>query len=311
MKGTVTSIFGVLIVATLVLMAVPASADERGLTVEVDEDTKVEIRSESQVATNEIDFKFKAESANRPKLAVAVERERENATVEVEIEVEFSAAFREVFEFEDSNGNGLQDSNEGRLSEVRLDSLSFAPVEVVSHQRDGLDGFKVTLSGTKDGFTFGLVSYIFPSEATINGTLVPEEAVKVDILIEGYDFVSETSLLGLEIGAESSVEQETEFEDGSESVEVHVARGTAYFRWAPQARVDNQVSPVGAQWSSVDDRLFLYYPQGEVIVHDPLLGFEAATPSPFLNAVTIALIGGIALAAAVAGLVLVRLRTRR
>ncbi len=296
---------------TLILLAVPAAAHERGLTVEVDEDTRVEIRSESQVAADEIDFKFKAESANRPKLAVAVEKERENATVEVEIEVEISAAFREVFEFEDSNGNGLQDSNEDRLSEVRLDSLSFAPVDVVSHQMDGLDGFKVTLLGTKGGFSFGLVSYIFPSEATINGTLVPEEAVKVDILMEGYDFVSETSLLGLEIGAESSVEQETEFEDGSESVEVHIARGTAFFRWAPEAVVDGQVSPVEAQWRSLDDRLFLYYSHGEVIVHDPLLGFEAAGPSAFLNATTFVLVGGIALAAAVAGLILFRLRTRR
>ncbi len=311
MIRTRTAMFGALLVGVLLIAAIPAAGHERSLTVEVEDDAQVEIRSETDIATGEVDFRFRASQSGRPKLAIQVEKERENGTTEVETEIEFSAAFREVFEFEDANGNGIQDSEEARLSSVRLESLNYAPVGVESHSADGIDGFKVTIGGTQDAFFFGLVSYIFPSNAQINGTPVPEQAVKVDILLEGYDFTSDSSLLGLEIGAESTVERETEFEDGSESIEVTIERGTAFFRWAPEAKVDGQMAPVNAQWRADGERLFLYYSHGDIIVHDPMLGFELAPPSTFLNATTVALMGAFALVAVTVGILALRRKAQR
>ncbi|MEE9600747.1 MAG: hypothetical protein V3W22_03475 [Thermoplasmata archaeon] len=311
MTGMKATILGALLVVALLVAAVPAAAHERTLSIEIDDDARLEIRSETEISADEVDFRFKAEHTSRPKLAVEVEKETENETVEVEVEIEFSATFREVFEFEDANGNGVYDPEEALLSSVRLDNLTFAPIEVASHSADGIVGFKVTMLGTQDGFSFGLVSYIFPSSAQINGTLVPEQAVKVDILLEGYRFTSDTSLLGLEIRAESSVEQETEFEDGSEEVRVNIERGTAFFEWAPVAQVDGQSVPVTAQWQAEGDRLFLYYPHGDVIVHDPMMGFKLGTSSTFLNSSMIVMVGVLALTVVALGIVVFRRKSLR
>lgn len=294
----------------LLAMAGPAAAHERSLTLEVEDHNRVEIASETAVPEGEVDFRFRAIAEGRPKLAVQVEQELENGTAEVETEVEFSATFREVFEFADTNGNGVLDSDETRLSTIRLGTLAYEPIEVASHSQGGLEGFRVTLRGTQDGFSFALVSYLFPDNAVVNGTPVPEEAVKVDILIEGYPFTVETSLLGLEIGVESTVEQEMEVEtddEGGGQVTVSVERGTAFFEWSPEATVDGEVASVGAQWRPELDRLFLYYPHGNAIVHDPLLGFRVGASSSLLNATTVGLLAGVG----AVGFVLVLLAWRR
>ncbi len=293
-------------VSILLLGAVPAAAHERTLTIEVEDDAKVEIRSETAVSEGEVDFRFKAEHMTRPKLAIAVEKETENETVETEVEIEFSATFREVFEFEDANGNGVQDPEEAQLSSVRLDTLTFSAIEVANYSVDGLEGFKVTIHGTQDGFSFGLVSYIFPSSAQISGILVPEQAVKVDILLEGYSFTSDASLLGLEIRVESTVTQETEFEDGGEEVKVVVERGAVFFEWASEAQVDGEAALVTAQWRPGGEQLLLYYPRGEIIVHDPLMGFEFAASSAFLSPTIFVLVGVSTLAAVTIGVLAFR-----
>lgn len=297
------------LVGVLLVTAIPASA-ERTLTVQVNHSDRVEIQSETQTGGSEASFRFKAEQPNSsgswPKLAVEVEKETsgQNGTG---VEVEFRAAFREAFEFSDANGNGRQDPQESRVSTVRFDSLNFAPLEVATETANGVAGYKVTIRGTQGGFAFGLVSHTFPSQTELNGSLLPDQAIKVDVVLEGYPFVSGTSLLGLEIGAESTVQREPEFRDASHSAEITVERGTAFFRWTPEARVDGRRAPVGAVWQADGDRLFLYYPHGNSIVHDPMLGFESG-PSLMPILVVVGAAGAIVITAGV--LTLIRRRRR-
>lgn len=305
MIGRRVSTLAALVLLLLVALMPPmVEAHDRELTIETEEGNRIEILSETPATEGEVDIRFRAETTGRPKLAVAAELETGNDTVEQETDVEFSAAFRMAFEFEDSNGNGIQDTEESALSFLRLETLTYDPIAVVAHSSGGLEGFKVTLLGERDGFSFGLVSYIFPSEAVVNGTPVPEQAVKVDILMEGYPFTSEASLLGLEIGVESTVEREIEFEETRETVEVSTERGTAFFQWSPEAQVDSQSVSVTSLWRSQDNRVFLYYQQGQSIVHDPLLGFGPLGGSPLLNPTSLALIAIAGLAALALGIAL-------
>ncbi len=289
------------------MVPAPVSAHQRTLTVEA-QDAAVEIRSETSAKGSEVDFRFRAvRDGNLPKLVLAVEGETLNRSGEANIELEFRAIFRAVFEFEDANGNGRQDSQEARLSTVPLDTLAFAPMQVTNDSAGGVAGYEVSLEGTLGGFSIGLVSHVFPSEVRMNGTVVSEQSAKVDIAISGYGFTSGTSILGLEIGTESTVQRKTESRDGTDSVETSDGRGTAFFRWESQARVDGRLAPVNAVWQADGDRLFLYYPHGNVIVHDPLLGFELfSSPFPILIAV------GVAAAVAVAvGILAYRRKKRR
>ncbi len=306
MQRTTMGAFAAVLLAAC-LLATPAAAHERTLTIETEDGSRVEIRSESAVANGEVDFKFRArqpEDSNRPRLAVAAERETENGTIEEELEVEFAATFREVFEFEDANGNGVQDGTEPRLSTIRLETLTYDPLDIADRSVEGVTGFQVTIQGTREGFTFRLVATVLPADAHVNGTLVPEQAVKVDIVLEGYPFESPTSLLGLEVGAESTIEQEMEFEDEDRSVEVSTQRGTAFFRWEPEAIVDGQSRPVHSQWRADGQRLVLFYPHGDSIVHDPLLGFDLGS-----NAwPTVAVLGGVGIGAAAIGIFALRRR---
>lgn len=311
MFGRTVALAALLLTAALLMGTLPVAAHERGLSIETEDHNRVEISSETEVSDDEVDFRYRVEAEGRPKLAIQVETESGNDTLETETEVEFSAAFREVFEFEDDDGDGVQDADEDVLSSIRLDDLTYEPLQVAPHVAGGQEGFRVTLTGSEGTFSFGLVSYIFPQDAVLNGTPVPEEAVKVDILLSGYPFVSETSSLGLEIGAESTVEREIEGEgDDGEEITLSVERGTAFFQWAGEALVDGDSAAVTASWRADQERLFLYYPHGDAIVHDPLLGFRVGTlvPSP-LNATTFLFVAGAGAALLVAALLIRRRRS--
>lgn len=310
MFGRTAGLVALLLTAVLLMGALPVAAHERGLSIETEEHNRVEISSETDASGDEVDFRYRVEAEGRPKLAIQVEKETENGTVEVETEVEFSAAFREVFEFEDDDGDGVRDVDEDVLSSIRLDDLTYEPLQVAPHAAGGQDGFRVTLMGSEGNFSFGLVSYIFPQDAVVNGTPVPEEAVKVDILLSGYPFDSETSSLGLEIGAESTVEQEIEDqgEDGEE-ITVSVERGAAFFQWSGEALVDGDLAAVSASWRADQERLFLYYPHGDVVVHDPILGFRVGSvPSP-LNATAFVVVAGVGVALLLIALLVWRRRS--
>ncbi len=311
MFGRTAALTALLLTAALFTGALPVAAHERGLSIETEDHNRVEISSETEVSGDEVDFRYRVEAEGRPKLAIQVEKETGNDTLETETEVEFSAAFREVFEFEDDDGDGVQDTDEDVLSTIRLDDLTYEPLQVAPHVADGEEGFRVTLRGSEGNFSFGLVSYLFPQDAVLNGTPVPEEAVKVDILLSGYPFVSDTSSLGLEIGAESTVEQEIEGQgEDSEEITVSVERGTAFFQWASEALVDGESAAVTASWRANQERLFLYYPHGDVVVHDPLLGFRvgATVPSP-LNATTFVVVAGVGVALLLVALLVWRRRS--
>lgn len=281
--------------SALLLSVVPVSAHERGLTIDVDDADKVEIRSRGEIPGlfhPEVDFRFRAES-DGPKLTVQAENETEfaNGTIEIEIEIELSADFRLVFEFEDDNGNGIQDIDEPILSSMELGDLVYDAITIenvssteVAPPGPGIDGFKVSILGSDaDGFSFGLVSYIFPDDAQLNATLVPEQAVKVDIAFNRYNFTSDTSMLGLEIWLNSSTTNVTEFGDDSVSTE----NGTAFFEWASQALIDGEKMTVASQSvtfvtsQSESVILFLFYPHGSSILHDPLLGFAVSEIAVF------------------------------
>jgi hypothetical protein len=110
--------------------------------------------------------------------------------------------------------------------------------------------------------------------------------VKIDVIIQGFDYLENDSQLTLEVKLEASMETSYEDitedeEDGraTEEAEVDVIMDeiTGFFSWKETAEIDGITYPVNAsvvEVSPTEEKIYLNYVRGDVIIHDPKVGFE-------------------------------------
>jgi hypothetical protein len=237
-----------------------------------------------------------------------------------EMELSFEVQFRALVEYVDSNANGVYDSGIDTLVQTKsLNSFDTATYSLLV-----IDGANVSYIHvqTTDG-VFGIHAYI-PDEFTmVNGSLVTPTQVKIDIEINGFPYINGSSDLALymKLSSESdySVSSETEdersgFSSGEEEVKTTAGGShTGVFSWVTTADIDGITKDVLTSNIATDDgeaseqKMYLCYPRGNHIYHDPKVGVAGIIQSP-ANWTWAFVLAGVAAVAFVIGVVIAKKR---
>ncbi|HLE96209.1 MAG TPA: hypothetical protein VI997_02470 [Candidatus Thermoplasmatota archaeon] len=188
---------------------------------------------------------------------------RDNATV-LELReprsdrVAIEVAFLELLEFEDVNGDGAFDLDDRILRAFRVADLSAGA--------ETLDGVATVTYALPPGG-----SLAFRHRAEI-------DREKFDVVLDGYSYSSSTSYVALRaafIGESASFRSDLR----APALVSTSAGRAAYLDWVPAAAADGVEQPVfatvyvGGAAAAGTAQLYLTYPRGEIVVHDPAVGF--------------------------------------
>ncbi|MGY5864136.1 MAG: hypothetical protein RTV41_05995 [Candidatus Thorarchaeota archaeon] len=254
-------------------------SNDREVTVIVT-DTMVVIESELESGGTEDSFEIEVE-VGLDGVEFKIEFETESATNETERE--FEVEFDELIEYIDVNDNGVYDNSTD--TEVQtLELVSFEPlVYTVESTADGPVHIIDVL--TTDG-VFGARIYAVGDFTEVNGSVIAPTQVKIDVMIMNFNFTEVDSQLALKV--ELSSELETSFDDSTEDeddgravdeaeIDLLMTDISGFFSWKESAEIDGVTHLVNSsihEVTATEQEIYLNYPQGDEIIHDPKIGFE-------------------------------------
>jgi len=201
-------------------------------------------------------------------------------------EIEYAVIFSKIIEYNDSNGNNMYDPEQDqKLKEIHLNSWKSMGFSNYTH--DGSNYYMLSYRTTNNIFRVKFY-FVEEFEKTNNSLITPNEA-KFDIMINYFNYSNPFSKLSLKVDLESESEYseveetEDEKEDYASDEEGVLAKSTngsiGFFTWSNKARVDNGVwknitaSPLIEDNESMEKEiLYLNYPRGFFIIHDPKIG---------------------------------------
>ncbi|MCE7748703.1 MAG: hypothetical protein GPJ51_09905 [Candidatus Heimdallarchaeota archaeon] len=254
--------------------------NERQVEIEVsDYEAKIESSYETNGEfENEFDVTIKTSSEG---LEFELEFEEENDTVEIEIE--FEILFTEIVEYRDLVVDGLYIASDDETIQVlKLDE--FKPivytVEIINNET--VHVFNVE---TVDE-VFSATLYASGKFANINDVIVAPTQVKVDVGIHNFNYTEEDSVLALKVKLESEKEVDYEEDDETEDelqnrsddeyeIDINLGDYSGFFSWIETAMIDGVLQEVKATPLDIGDeetKLYLNYPRGNEIIHDPKVG---------------------------------------
>lgn len=272
---------------------------------------EIEMKRKDSGVEDKIEYKLDAKHAR-----VKVSYKSENDTTETKTEL--GVRFREIVEYVDTNGNGAFDPSADRVV-TRVDTVKadWAITGPVDETRDNVTGKRFEARGAfPEGGSLGLVFHVYGTAAMFNGTDLRPGDIKIDILLDDWNYTANDSALAIRADIERKTETEVEHDDdvdGSGSEGVHAFDGDfgAYFTWAPTANVDGTDRAVGTtivkesnetsdEGTKIKQVVYLSYARGTHIDHDPVMGIQTAmvanaagVPGPGL----LAAVAGVGLAA--------------
>lgn len=251
--------------------------------------TAVEIKSELEDGNreDEIQLHLIADS-NGLKVELNYNSESESTEIELKLEV----IFYSLIEYIDTNADGTyNESVDTFIGETLLNS--FQPISYVTQTTASNNSLHIVSVTTTDGvFTIKLYA-TEEFEIVNNSTITPTEA-KLDIEIHNFAYVDGTSDLALKVKLITSTEYEYEIDENTEDeyagyaeneMEVET-KGTAYtgfFSWAKNALIDGieqevKASPLNNEPGN--EMIYLNYPRGTHIIHDPKVGIQGLIRYP-------------------------------
>ncbi len=277
--------------------------DENGREVKVEfSDSEIQIESELKNGATKDQFQIKIEAGDD--LGIKLEYESETVTdgSEVELEIEFKVVFKALIEFVDVDADGIfNESIDEEIQDYRLDD--FSPIEYLPEvQADGSTLHYLRISTTDGVFTAHV--FIASEFMALETTILTPTEVKIDIEIQNFPYMDDSSQLALYTKIESEYEldeeeltenEENGFATDESGLESDMNGFMAGFSWAEQAEVDGTiknvaVSPVEVDEESPDDeKIYINYPRGTNIYHDPKIGVLGLLETPptgsFLDAI--------------------------
>jgi hypothetical protein len=284
----------ILVISTFTyLPSIADDDDEDGVDDDVEEQNKRDISVnydnddatiESKLTSGEIYNRFRAEmKATSEGLEFGFEFEKDTEANETEID--FDVTIPEIIEFLDINENGIYDpSIDSVASTYLINSYKTLVYNAVTIDNETVYTFNVE---TSDG-VFSSTMFVSGEFVVVDDLLIAPSQFKFDIVITGYTFTELNSSLALMIELESEFDveydedEETEDEEdgrSSDEQEIEVGYGdfTGYFSWLKIAKIDGVEQEVLASpivTSSEDSIMYLNYPQGSEIIHDPKVGLQ-------------------------------------
>ncbi|MFX0023351.1 MAG: hypothetical protein ACFE9S_13575 [Candidatus Hermodarchaeota archaeon] len=263
---------------------------ERDITTEIDENViTIESILRSPTGKNKIEFEISNESDG---LSFKVEFTPNYVSNTSQIELEFEVTFREIVEYVDIDGDGV--FNEAFDEEIDVYPLNDFKEPVYTIHDIGLDTQLHYIVYTTSDDVFTAHVYFVEEFEIINDTLVTPSETKIDIEINNYNYVNDTSQLALYTKLESEVEYEMEEDTEDEELGYADDENSAYtamnsfkgfFSWKENATVDGVVKDVLVSQIEDDDfepneqKIYLNYPRGTLIYHDPKIGIGLPSTS--------------------------------
>ena len=212
---------------------------------------------------------------------------RYRSKLESECELEFGILFHAIIEFNDTNNNGMYNPDiDHRIKTLPLNDFKPVVYETSDISNDtSLHYFKIQTINN----IFTTHIYFVEEFVVIEKSLITPTQAKIDIEISNFDFINESSRLALytilDYEEHHELREETEDEkDGYAENENGVITTsynyTGYFTWRNDAVVDKNIENILVNEVNADEYdeygqgLFINYPNGEHIYHDPKIGIE-------------------------------------
>jgi len=206
----------------------------------------------------------------------------ENAT---EFELEFGIKFRKLVEFVDTDDNDIYDPLiDDTIEEFNL--TDFQPVKYTQINITDNTALHYFIVNTTNGV---FTAHIYFSEEfhIVNDTLITPVQSKIDIEITDFTYNNDSSQLALYTSLESEIDYEEE-EDTEDEIREYATNEkgvisemnnyTGFFTWNNNATIDGITREVLISDLDIDDydedeqKLYLTYPRGTLIYHDPKVG---------------------------------------
>ena len=273
-------------------------SNERDVNIEIS-DEKAEIESELKFGESKDEFELEV-SIDDEGIEVELEydSEIETGATEVEFELEFKINFYALLEFVDTNTDGVyNESDDDELIQM-VELTDFEKLNYTVDTIENTDRHIITVVTTDGVFTCKI--YAVGEFALIDGNVVTPTEVKIDIIIQNFEYMNTESMLALYTRLESSTEYEQEdvtedeiegFADNEAALETVMNSFTGFFSWVENATIDGTQVPVTSSLYDEDDdddddddyyeqKVYLNYPHGDLIIHDPKIGIAGILLSP-------------------------------
>ncbi len=257
-------------------------AYEREVQVE-NEDNKFKISSELKNGTKKDKFEitFDVESDDSAEIKLKFKSE----VNDTESELKYKVKFDKIVEFIDQGVPGID--NETILSTYDIGKAGWAPIVVTNDNTTGLIKINAT---TLDGI-FSLIMRISNSFVKDNNVTLSPTSLKIDVLINNYQYNSTSSKLAIKthVKTTSKIEIDKESEDEKEGIAsnetelgVKMGNSTAFFSWSEFAIADGNTTAVIAstladssdEEGETSSRIFYTFNATDVqsIMWDPKVG---------------------------------------
>jgi transcription antitermination factor NusA-like protein len=202
-------------------------------------------------------------------------------------ELEFGIEFHEIVEYVDINDNGIYESDlDSLIQNVKLNDFSPVNYSLVNITNEtNLHYLRIT---TKDN-NFTTHIYISEEFTVINDSIITPNQIKINIEINNFNFLNDSSQLALytklNSGLDFEDDGETEDEKEGYSFDEHgvtttINKYTGFFSWKENATIDDISQEVLISMLEVDEydeneqKIYINYLRGDNIFHDPKVGIE-------------------------------------
>jgi len=214
-----------------------------------DEEEKINEREvEIEVSTYSAEIKSKRETENTEnEFKIELEVPSNSDGDDIEFKLEFSSD--NIVEYIDTDADGMYNESVDQLVQTYLFG-NFLPIVYTT---DNISGNIVHILNieTSDG-VFTSRIYASGEFALVNDSLITPVELKIDIGIHNFPYIEPNSALAMKV---------KDF--------------TGFFSWLETAIVDGVEKPVKATQLEVEEgeqKLYLNYPRGNEIIHDPKIG---------------------------------------
>jgi hypothetical protein len=259
----------------------------RSLSVNIESD-RVEIETvlRANLTKNKIEFELRNDT-NGLEVGVSFTPNYDPISNASEIELEFEITFKEIVEYVDVDQNNIFDDNID--TEIQVHSLdSFQEVQHSITPITPDTDLHYFIVNTTDGIFLAHI-YIAEEFEIVNNTLILPSETKIAIEINDFNYLNLSSRLALytklEAGVDYEEKEDTEDELQGYATDEHGVftlnnSHIGFFTWEDNATIDGISKQVFASDMETDDtepneqKMYLNYPNGTVIIHDPKIGIE-------------------------------------
>ena len=223
----------------------------------------------------------------------SIKTEYERETGSEEIEVGFNITFISIIEYNDTDQNNRYNDSDDIVRELTLDNFQPTNYSVENLTTSENDLYHFIVNTTDGNFTAHI--YIAEEFTLINNSVVTPTQIKIDIEINNFTYYSINSRLALNTTFESEVEYEEEddtedeimgYSENEDWLITTMNATSGFFSWNNTADVDGIEKEVLISNRTLvgdDERIYINYPNGTHIYHDPKIGIAG-----ILNSVVIA-----------------------